>query len=207
MRQVDVPVVLSFVDDHRKHLSHGGTDTPNSTVAVGMVGPRREFPCTACDSLEQDRSPILVRRLAGHHQRGMHVLTKMSAVPSVVNSAAETASSEHIREKRNISASAQKSHEEWNVGASPRFNEEGAEAVDTHRDTRAGRQGEKEDGPTHRLAGRRSRLVLETTATACRCVDANPPIKAFERASGTEVVGGGCMARFINTRMHLGSVT
>ena len=33
VRQVDVPVVLSFVDDHHKHLSHGVVDALNATVA------------------------------------------------------------------------------------------------------------------------------------------------------------------------------
>ena len=41
--QVDVPVVLSFVDDHRQHLSHGVVDALDATVAVGVVGARRDF--------------------------------------------------------------------------------------------------------------------------------------------------------------------
>ena len=44
VRQVDVPVVLSFVDDHRQHLSHGVVDALDATVAVGMVGACRDFP-------------------------------------------------------------------------------------------------------------------------------------------------------------------
>ena len=55
VRQVDVPVVLSFVDDHRQHLSHGVVDALNATVTVGVVGARRDFshaeelagPCSA----------------------------------------------------------------------------------------------------------------------------------------------------------------
>ena len=39
--QADVPVVLSFVDDHRQHLSHGVVDALDATVAV--VGDRRDF--------------------------------------------------------------------------------------------------------------------------------------------------------------------
>ena len=42
--QVDVPVVLSFVDDHRQHLSHGVVDALDAIVADGMVGARRDFP-------------------------------------------------------------------------------------------------------------------------------------------------------------------
>ena len=44
VRQVDVPVVLSFVDDHRQHLSHGVVGAFDATVAGGVVGPRRYFP-------------------------------------------------------------------------------------------------------------------------------------------------------------------
>ena len=44
LRQVDVPVVLSFVDDHRQHLSHGVVDALDAIVADGMVGARRDFP-------------------------------------------------------------------------------------------------------------------------------------------------------------------
>ena len=55
VRQVDVPVVLPFVDDHRQHLSHGVVDALNATVTVGVVGARRDFshaeelagPCSA----------------------------------------------------------------------------------------------------------------------------------------------------------------
>ena len=91
-----VLVVLSFVDDHRRHLSHGVVDVLETTVAVGVVGARRDFCVpkslhTASDSMEQNCSPLSERRLVGHPQRGMYLLTRMSAVPAAVNSAAETA--------------------------------------------------------------------------------------------------------------------
>ena len=96
VRQVDVPVVLSFVDDHRQHLSHGVVDALDAIVAIGMVAlvgifrmPRSLY--TASDSLKQNCSPLSERRLAGHPQGGMYSLTRMSAVPLAVNSAAETA--------------------------------------------------------------------------------------------------------------------
>lgn len=41
--QVDVPVVLPVIADHRVHLSHGVIGTLDATDAVGMVGTRREF--------------------------------------------------------------------------------------------------------------------------------------------------------------------
>ena len=41
--QVDVPVVLLFVDNHHQHLSHGVVDAPDATVAVGVVGARSDF--------------------------------------------------------------------------------------------------------------------------------------------------------------------
>ena len=41
--QGDVPVVLSFVDDHRQHLSHGVVDALDATVAVGVLGAHRDF--------------------------------------------------------------------------------------------------------------------------------------------------------------------
>ena len=44
VRQVGVPVVLSFADDHREHLSHGVIDAFDATVAVGIVGARRDVP-------------------------------------------------------------------------------------------------------------------------------------------------------------------
>ena len=43
VRQVDVPVVLPFVE-HRQHLSHGVVDALDATVTVGVVGARRDFP-------------------------------------------------------------------------------------------------------------------------------------------------------------------
>ena len=41
--RVDLPVVLSFVDDHRQHLSHAMVDALDATVAVGVVDARRDF--------------------------------------------------------------------------------------------------------------------------------------------------------------------
>ena len=41
--QVGVPVVLPFVDDHREHLNHGVIDALDATVAVGVLGVRRDF--------------------------------------------------------------------------------------------------------------------------------------------------------------------
>ena len=100
VRQVDVPVVLSFVDDHRQHLSHGVVDALDTIVAVG-VGARREFLMprifyTASDSLEQNCSPIQTR---------IHLLTKISAVPLTVNSARETAYMSARRLSRSVKSS------------------------------------------------------------------------------------------------------
>ena len=46
---------------------------------------------TANNSLEQNCSPLSERRLSGHPQRSMYLSTRMSAAPSAVNSASETA--------------------------------------------------------------------------------------------------------------------
>ena len=43
---------------------------------------------TARDSLELNFSPLSEKRFAGHRQRVMYLLTRMSAVPSAVDSAA-----------------------------------------------------------------------------------------------------------------------
>ena len=43
VRQVDVPVVLSFIDDHCEHLIHGVIDALDATVAIEMVGTRSDF--------------------------------------------------------------------------------------------------------------------------------------------------------------------
>ena len=40
---VDVPVVLSFVDDHRQYLSRSVIDALDATVAVRAVGARRDY--------------------------------------------------------------------------------------------------------------------------------------------------------------------
>ena len=95
VRQVDVPVVLFFVADHRWHLSPGVIDALGAVVVVGVIGVCCDFwhawtlLYTARDRLEQDCIPLPERRLAGHSQRVVH-LTKISVVPSVVNSPAVT---------------------------------------------------------------------------------------------------------------------
>ena len=37
MRQVDVPITLSFVDDHSKHRPHSVIDTLDTIISVGVV--------------------------------------------------------------------------------------------------------------------------------------------------------------------------
>ena len=70
MWQVDVPVVLLFVDDHRQHLSHGVIDALDATVAVGVVGARREF--SHAEELVQGKRQLgaelwsIIRDEAGH---------------------------------------------------------------------------------------------------------------------------------------------
>lgn len=44
MRQVDVPVVSSFVDDHRENLTHGVIGALDAIVVVRVVGTRRDAP-------------------------------------------------------------------------------------------------------------------------------------------------------------------
>ena len=80
----------------------------------------------------------------------MYLLSRMSEVPSAVNSAAKTVGV-------HVCASAEPIHEEYDIGVSPRCDRKGPEVIDANRDTRAGRQGEREDGPRHRLSGRLSR--------------------------------------------------
>ena len=156
--------------------------------------------CTESVNLEQNCSPLSERRLAGHPQRGIYLLTRMSEVPSAVNSAAKTVGV-------HVCASAEPIHEEYDIGVSPRCDRKGPEVIDANRDTRAGRQGEREDGSTYRLSARRSRLALYTTTKPPSRADAhaNPPIKAFghrERTSDTAVAGGVSMARLHNPRTH-----
>ena len=43
VREMKIPIVLSLVDDHGEHLSHGVVDAFNPTVAVGMVGTCSDF--------------------------------------------------------------------------------------------------------------------------------------------------------------------
>ena len=82
---------------------------------------------TASDSLEQNCIPLSERRLAGHPQRGMYLLTRISALLSAMTSAAETA---YMSGRR--------------LNVSPRRNRQEAVVVDAHRDTRASWQGERE---------------------------------------------------------------
>ena len=93
--QVDVSVVLSFVDDRCQHLSHGVVDALYATVAVRAVGARRD--CSLVEELVHGKRQMeakllsIIGELAGHPERGMYWLNKLSAVPSSVNSAVETA--------------------------------------------------------------------------------------------------------------------
>ena len=93
--QVDVSVVLLFVDDRRQHLSHGVVYALYGTVAVRTVGARRD--CSLVEELVHGKRQMgaklmsIFGALAGHPERGIYWLNKLSAVPSSVNSAVETA--------------------------------------------------------------------------------------------------------------------
>lgn len=97
VRQVDVPVVLSLVDDNRERLSHGGIEALYVThCRWGGSRSSRFYACLeACT-----RQVTAWSMITAHCRRGgwpnileevFFSLTKMSAVPSAVNSAAETA--------------------------------------------------------------------------------------------------------------------
>ena len=36
--QVEIPIILTFVDDHGEHLSHGVIDAFDPTIAIWMIG-------------------------------------------------------------------------------------------------------------------------------------------------------------------------
>ena len=65
VRQVDVLVVLSFVDDYREYLSHGVVDALDATVAGGMV--RTRCNCSAC--LEACRRQVTAWSRSAAHYR------------------------------------------------------------------------------------------------------------------------------------------
>ena len=93
---MDVPVVVSFVDDHRQHLRHGVIGTLDAPVTAGVVGAVETFcmpRClyTASDSLEQRYSPLSEGSLVGRPPRGMYLLPRKLVLPSTVNSTEETA--------------------------------------------------------------------------------------------------------------------
>ena len=44
VRQLHVPVVLTFVDDHRENLGHGVRHSLDATVAIGVIGTCRDVP-------------------------------------------------------------------------------------------------------------------------------------------------------------------
>ena len=91
----------------------------------------------------------------------------------------------------------------------PRHDGKGAEVVDAHRETRAGRQGEGENGSTYRLSGRLLRLALETMTTTKPPPRADghaiTPIKRVNNESvraTPEMAGGVSMAGLHNPRTH-----
>ena len=43
VRQMGIPIILSLVDEHTDHLSHGVIHALNATVAVRMIGYSRHF--------------------------------------------------------------------------------------------------------------------------------------------------------------------
>ena len=42
--QMNIPVILLFIDDHSEHLSHGVIHALDAAVAVRMMGDCRCFP-------------------------------------------------------------------------------------------------------------------------------------------------------------------
>ena len=105
-----IPIILPLGDDHSEHLSHGMINALDAAVAVRMIGTRRNFAraeefVNSVRQLEHNWRPLSERRLTGHPQSGKYLLTRMSAVPSAVNSTAETAYMSARRLKRSVKRS------------------------------------------------------------------------------------------------------
>ena len=80
--QMQVPIVLSLVDDLSQHLGCSVVYPLNAHVTVGMIEACSKLMhtqqlITACKSLEQNYSPLSESVVRGHPNKGMYWFTSI----------------------------------------------------------------------------------------------------------------------------------
>lgn len=98
---------MTFVDDHGERFSHGTSDAFDPTVAIGTIGVGSDLAHTckclrrATDSLEQIGGRCRTG-LVGYPQRGIYLLTWVSAISAAVKAASETGYTSAHPQKRPV---------------------------------------------------------------------------------------------------------
>ena len=88
VRQMQVPIALSLVDDHGQHLGHSMVHPLNFPV-TSLRTPNSWY--TACERLEQNCRPLFESMVRGHSHKGEHWSTRILAVLIPVSPGNETA--------------------------------------------------------------------------------------------------------------------
>ena len=79
VRQLSIPIVLAFVDDHSQHLGHCVVNALHTVFTAWIVGAGGDLSNTQklmysmCESLEQNWRPLFDGMLRGHSQRRIYL--------------------------------------------------------------------------------------------------------------------------------------
>ena len=89
VRKLQIPVVLSSIDDHSQNVSHSVVHLLSASVTVRIIGgcgklAHSQQLVDSCKNLEQKSRPLSESMARGHPRRGMYWLTRMLTVPSAV---------------------------------------------------------------------------------------------------------------------------
>ena len=93
VRKVQVPIVLSLIDDHSQYLGHSVVHPLNAPVTVGIIGDSSKLAHAqqliySLKKLGAELQAVVREYGARATHKGMYWFTRILAVPSAVNSAA-----------------------------------------------------------------------------------------------------------------------
>ena len=174
VRKMSIPIILSLLDNHSEHLSHGVIHALDVAVAVRMIG-------ACCNFVHAVQLADSVRQLGAEMEAVVGEETNRTSPQRgvLVNHNVGGAFGREFgpRNGVNVRAPAETVGEKENVGILLGRDREGAEVVNADCNARAGRQGQRKYGPRRCLSRRLPRLALEAMSKppSREAVHADPP--------------------------------
>ena len=182
VRQLRIPIVLAFVDDHIQHLSHCVVNALHTTVTACIVGAGGDFSNTKkliydVEKLGAELEAVAREDAMWTHPKGNVPVDK--DVGRAFGCIFSGGDGEHVR------MTAKPVGEKQNIAITPGRDRQWPKLVHAYRNSRPRRGGNRNGGPSSRQSRCLPRLALQAMAQPPAGASAHsyPPIELLEHAN------------------------